>query len=209
MEQTLLQLAVAFYAETADFESCMEKLYFILREKHIPKDLEEFLIESPQDLFVLVTLLDLDEFVFLAQQIKYNVLLEQISRSLKHDIKQFNIYYRIVWADEHAVHFAMNNRRPNLKLNTAACSALAMAYAESFIEQLIETPLDEIREKNAFYFDTNKYNELITVMEEFIKTKEDKKDYQNILGYIKELNAGKITVIDLKSQGGFDAGTTG
>jgi hypothetical protein len=209
MEQTLLQLAVAFYSETANFERCMEKLYFVLREKQIPKDLEEFLIESPQDLFVLVTLLDLDEFVFIAQQIKYNVLLEQLSSSLKHDIKQFNTYYRIVWADDHAIHITMDNKRKKPRFNTALCSALAMAYAESFIEQLIKTPLDEIREKNAFYFDANKYNELITVMEEFIKTKEDKKDYQNLLGYIKDLNPGKITVIDLKSQGGFDAGTTG
>lgn len=209
MEQTLLQLAVAFYAETANFESCMEKLYFVLRENQIPKDLEEFLIKSPQDLFVLVTLIDLDEFVFLAQQIKYNVLLDQLSRSLKYDIKQFNTYYRVVWADDHAIHFTMDNKRKKPKFNTALCSALAMVYAESFIEQIIKTPLDEIRENNAFYFDTNKYNELITVMEEFIKTKEEKKDYQNILGYIKDLNPGKITVIDLKSQGGFDAGTTG
>ena len=66
MEFSVLQLAVSFYAEEPDFLECISELYVQLQEETMPEELEEFIISDSEQLYDLVTHLDMNEFIFLA-----------------------------------------------------------------------------------------------------------------------------------------------
>jgi hypothetical protein len=209
MEFSILQLAVSFYAEEPDFLECMSDLYVQLQEETMPEELEEFIISDSEQLYDLVTHLDMNEFIFLAQQVRYNYLLQQVNLDLKHKIKSFSGLFKLIWEDNKTISFLLSHSKKFKALDTMACSALAMHYAESVIDKLLESNLDDMHDNMDFHLDVVKYEELITVMEQFISKQENKKDYIHILEYIKNIFKPDSSIIDINSQGGFDAGTTG